>query len=54
MMTEEHVATGLPAEPIVEGPENAPPPEDGGSPAASGSRIHEDGEVRMDERMSEI
>jgi hypothetical protein len=40
---------GLPAEPIVEGPENAPPPEDGGSPAASGSRSHEDGEVRTDD-----
>jgi hypothetical protein len=49
MMTEELVAAGLPAEPIVEGPENAPAPEDGGSPAASGSRSHEDGEVRTDE-----
>jgi hypothetical protein len=49
MTTEELVAAGLPAEPIVEGPENAPAPEDGGSPAASGSRSHEDGEVRTDE-----
>jgi hypothetical protein len=49
MATEELVAAGLPVEPIVEGPENAPPPEDGGSPAASGSRSHEDGEVRTDE-----
>jgi hypothetical protein len=49
MTTEELVAAGLPAEPIVEGPENAPPPEDGGSPTASGSRSHEDGEVRTDD-----
>jgi hypothetical protein len=49
MTTEELLAAGLPAEPIVEGPENAPPPEDGGSPAASGSRSHEDGEVRTDD-----
>jgi hypothetical protein len=49
MTTEELVAAGLPVEPIVEGPENAPPPEDEGSPAASGSRSHEDGEVRTDE-----
>jgi hypothetical protein len=49
MTTEELVATGLPALPFVEGPENAPPPEDGGSPAASGSRSHEDGEVRTDD-----
>jgi hypothetical protein len=49
MTTEELVVAGLPAEPIVEGPENAPPPEDASSPAASGSRSHEDGEVRMDD-----
>jgi hypothetical protein len=49
MTTEELVAAGLPAEPIVEGPENAPPPKEGGSPAASGSRSHEDGEVRTDD-----
>jgi hypothetical protein len=33
MTAEELAAVGLPAKPIVEGPENAPPPEDGGSPA---------------------
>jgi hypothetical protein len=49
MTTEELVAAGLPAEPVIEGPENAPPPEEGGSPTASGSRSHEDGEVRTDE-----
>jgi hypothetical protein len=43
MTTEELVAAGLPTEPVVEGPENAPPP------AASGSRSHEDGEVRTDD-----
>jgi hypothetical protein len=49
MTAEELAAAGLPAEPIVEGPENAPPLEEGGSPAASGSRSHEDGEVRTDD-----
>jgi hypothetical protein len=49
MMTEELAAAGLPAEPIVENPENAPPPEGEGSPAASESRSHEDGEVRTDD-----
>jgi hypothetical protein len=49
MTTEELIASGLPAEPIVEGPENAPPAEDGGSLAASGSRSHEDGEVRTND-----
>jgi hypothetical protein len=49
MTTEELAAAGLPAEPVVEGPENAPPPEEGGSPATSGSRSHEDGEVRTDD-----
>jgi hypothetical protein len=49
MTTEELIAAGLPAEPVVEGPENAPPPEDGGSPAASGSKSHEDGEVKTDD-----
>jgi hypothetical protein len=49
MTTEELVAAGLPAEPVVGGPENAPPPEDGGSPVASGSRSHEDGEVRTND-----
>jgi hypothetical protein len=50
MTTEELIAVGLPVEPIVEGPENAPPAEDEGSPAASGSRSHEDGEVRTDDK----
>jgi hypothetical protein len=55
MTTEELVAAGLPAEPIVEGPENAPPPEDGGSPTASGSRSHEDGKVRTgDEDVGDV
>jgi hypothetical protein len=49
MTTEELVTAGLPVEAIVEGPDNAPPPEDGGSPAASGSRSHEDGEVKTDD-----
>jgi hypothetical protein len=49
MTTEELVAVGLRVEAIVEGPDNAPPPEDGGSPAASGSRSHEDGEVKTDD-----
>jgi hypothetical protein len=49
-MTAEELATaGLPADPVVEGHENAPPPEEGGSPAASGSRSHEHGEVRTDD-----
>jgi hypothetical protein len=47
MTTEELIAAGLPVEPIVEGPENAPPAEDVGSP--SGSRSQEDGEVRTDD-----
>jgi hypothetical protein len=46
MTTEELIAAGLPVDPIVEGPENAAPAEDVGSP--SGSRSHEDGEVRTD------
>jgi hypothetical protein len=49
MTTEELVVAGVPADPIVEGPENAPPPEDGGSSAASGSKSHKDGEVRTDD-----
>jgi hypothetical protein len=47
MTTEELIAAGLPVDPIVEGPENAVPTEDVGSP--SGSRSHEDGEVRTDD-----
>jgi hypothetical protein len=49
MTTEELAAAGLPAEPVVQGPENAPPLEEEGSPAASDSRSHEDGEVRTDD-----
>jgi hypothetical protein len=49
MTTEELAVAGLPAEPVVQGPENAPPPEEEGSPAASDSRSHEDGEVRTDD-----
>jgi hypothetical protein len=49
MTAEELAAAGLPSKPVVEGPENAPPPEEGGSPAASGSRSHEDGQVRTDD-----
>jgi hypothetical protein len=47
MTTEELIAAGLLVEPIVEGPKNAPPAEDGGSP--NGSRSHKDGEVRTDD-----
>jgi hypothetical protein len=49
MTTEELAAAGLLAEPVVQNPENAPPPEEEGSPAASESRSHEDGEVRTDD-----
>jgi hypothetical protein len=49
MTTEELAAAGLPAEPIDQNPENAQPPEEEGSPAASGSRSHEDGEVTIDD-----
>jgi hypothetical protein len=49
MTTEELAAAGLPAEPVVQNPEVAQPPEEEGSPAASGSRSHEDGEVRTDD-----
>jgi hypothetical protein len=49
MTAEELAAAGLPAESVVEGLENAPPPEEEGSPAASGSRSHGDGEVRTDD-----
>jgi hypothetical protein len=47
MTTEELIPAGLPVDLIVEGPENAAPAEDVGSP--SGSRSHEDGEVRTDD-----
>jgi hypothetical protein len=47
MTTEELIAAGLPVDPIVEVAENVAPAEDVGSP--SGSRSHEDGEVRTDD-----
>jgi hypothetical protein len=47
MTTEELIAAGLPVDPIVEVPKNAAPTEDVGSP--SGSKSHEDGEVRTDD-----
>jgi hypothetical protein len=49
MTTEELVAAGLPAEPVVLNPEVAQPPKEEGSLTASGSRSHEDGEVRTDD-----
>jgi hypothetical protein len=49
MTTEELAAASLPAEPVVQNPEVAQPPEGEGSLAASGSRGHEDGEVRTDD-----
>jgi hypothetical protein len=49
MTTEELAVAGLPAEPVVQNPEDAQPPEEEGSPAVSGSRSHEDGEVRTDD-----
>jgi hypothetical protein len=49
MTTEELVAAGLLAEPVAQNPENAQPPEEEGSPAASESRSPEDSEVRTDD-----
>jgi hypothetical protein len=49
MTTEKLAAAGLPAEPEVQDHEIAQPPEEHASPAASGSGIHEDGEVRSEE-----
>jgi hypothetical protein len=49
MTTEELAAAGLPAEPVAQNPENAQPPEEEGSPAASESRSHEDSEVGIDD-----
>jgi hypothetical protein len=49
MTTEELSAAGLPAEQVAQDPENVQPPEEEGSPAASDSRSHEDGEVMTDE-----
>jgi hypothetical protein len=49
MTTKELAAVGLPADPEVQNPETAQLPEGHSSPAASGSRSHEDGEVRSDD-----
>jgi hypothetical protein len=49
MTTEELAAAGLPAEPEVQDHEIAQPPEDHTSPAANGSGIREDGEIRLEE-----
>jgi hypothetical protein len=49
-MTAEELATaGLPAEPVVQNPESTQLLEGHSSPAASGSRSREDGEVRLDD-----
>jgi hypothetical protein len=49
MMTEELAVVGLPAESDVQDHEIAQPPEEHASPDASGSGIHEDGEIRSEE-----
>jgi hypothetical protein len=49
MTTEELVAAGLPAEPVVQNPKTTQPPEGHSSPATSGSRSQEDGEARTDD-----
>jgi hypothetical protein len=49
MTTEELAATGLPVDPEVRNPETAQLPEGHSSPTSSGSRSHEDGEVRSDD-----
>jgi hypothetical protein len=49
MTTEELAAAGLPVEPIVQNPESTQLLEGHSSPAARGSRSHEDGEVRLDD-----
>jgi hypothetical protein len=49
MTTKELDAAGLPADPEVLNPKTAQLPEGHSSPAASGSRSHEDGEVRSDD-----
>jgi hypothetical protein len=49
MTTEELAAASLSADPEVQNPETAQLPEGHSSPAASGSRSHEDGEVRSDD-----
>jgi hypothetical protein len=49
MTAEELAAAGLPAEQVAQSPENVQPPEVEGSPVASGSKSHEEGEVRTDD-----
>jgi hypothetical protein len=49
MTTEELAAAGLPVDPEVQDPETAQLPEGHSSPATSGSRSHEDGEVSSDD-----
>jgi hypothetical protein len=49
MTTEELAAAGLPAEPEVQNPEIAQLPEGHSSPAASGSRTHEDWEIGLED-----
>jgi hypothetical protein len=49
MTAEELAEAGLPAEPEVQNPETAQLPERHSSPATSGSKSHEDGEVRSDD-----
>jgi hypothetical protein len=48
MTTEELAAVGLPAKPEIQDQEIAQPPEGHTSPAASGSGIREDGEIRSE------
>jgi hypothetical protein len=50
MTTEELAAAGLLTEPVAQDPENVQPHEEEGSPAASGSKSHEEGEVRTDDK----
>jgi hypothetical protein len=55
MTTEEFAAAGLPAESEVQNSETAQLPEGHSSPAASGSRTHEDGEIGSgDEDLGDI
>jgi hypothetical protein len=49
MTTGELAAAGLPAAPEVQDSEIAQPSEEHASPPASGSGIHEDGEIRSEE-----
>jgi hypothetical protein len=49
MTTEELAVAGLPAEPEIQDHEIAQPPEDHTSPAASGSGVREDGEIRSEQ-----